>query len=213
MGYYKNLAVEQRESGRRSHGRSRSTSRIPFVSAAERERYLREWKDNMVIYWQERIDLLRVIDTGNLRSQIEAALLLQGANATITHSFPAYGKYMDDGVGREFTNEDYVDSMGRYYSSSRGKDTWMSGQLPFLLPGGESYRERNRLDKPKRVGPAWGGRIAGGHPRGAKPWFYNKYYASRMVLNELEQQYFGTQYQGMLTTALDEVMKQTRILL
>lgn len=211
MGYYKNLAIEQRESGRRKHGRS--TSREEHVSIAERERYLKEWKDNMITYWQERIDLLHVIDSGNLRSQIEAALLLQGANAVITHSFPAYGKYMDDGVGREFSNDGYVDSLGRVYQSSRGKDTWDSGQLPFLLPGGENYREEHGLNKPKKVGPAWGGRVAGGKPRAMKSWYFKKYYASRMVLNELEQNYFGSQYQGMFTTALDEVMKQTRILL
>lgn len=213
MGYMKNLAIEQRESGRRRHRGSRSTSRIPFVSEQERERYLQEWKDNMVTYWQERIDKLRVIDSGNLRSSIEAALLLQNANAVITHSFPAYGKYADDGTGREFTNGGYVDSLGRSYESSRGKQTWLEGQLPFLLPGGENYREEHGLNKPKKVGPAWGGRVAGGHPRIPKPWFWSKYYASRMVLNELEQQFFGTEYQGMFTTALDEVMGQTRMIL
>ena len=209
MGYMKNLAIERRESQRKRSGYSRQ----PFVSAEERERYMEEWAENMKTYWRERIDKLRVIDTGNLRSSIEGALLLQGAKATITHSFPIYGKYAEDGTGREFTNDGYTDSLGRYYASSRGVNTWGEGQLPFLLPGGESYREEHGLDKPKKVGPKWGGRVAGGHPRIPKPWFWSKYYASRMVLNELEQQYFGDQYQGMFTTALDEVMKQTRIIL
>lgn len=208
MGYMKNLAIERRESGRRRSGYGRR----PFVSAEERERYLREWAENMKVYWQERIDLLRVIDSGNLRSQIEGALLLQGASATITHSFPAYGKYADDGTGREFTNTGYTDSLGRHYSSSRGVNTWGDGQLPFLLPGGEEYREEHGLNKPKRVGPAWGGRVAGGHPRQPKPWFWSKYYASRMVLNELEQQYFGREYLGMFTTVLDEVFNRVRIM-
>ncbi len=82
-----------------------------------------------------------------------------------------------------------------------------------LLPGGEEYRSEHGLDKPKKVGPAWGGRVAGGHPRQPKPWFWSKYYASRMVLNELEQEYFGQQYKGMFTTALDEVFKRTRVIL
>lgn len=203
MGYMKNLAVSRREAGRRH--------RVP--QEEDRERYLQAWKDNMVAYWKERIDKLRVIDTGNLRSRIEGELLLQGAKATITHSFPAYGKYIDDGTGREFTNTGYTDSLGRTYSSSRGGEgTWNSGQLPFLLPGGEQYREEHGLDKPKKVGPAWGGRKAGGHPRKAKPWFWRKYYASRMVLNDLEQEFFGEQYMGMLTTALDEVFQKTRTL-
>ena len=34
-----------------------------------------------------------------------------------------------------------------------------------------------------------------------------------MVLNELEQQYFGDQYMGLFTTALDEVMNRTRVIL
>ena len=194
MGLMKNLAIERRESGRSRRSRRRT------VQLEDRERYLREWKDNMVTYWKERIDKLRVIDTGNLRSRIEGELLLQGAKATITHSFPAYGVYVDDGTGREFTTDGYTDSLGRYYASSRGGEgTWNSGQLPFLLPGGEQYREDH-------------GRVAGGHPRRAKPWYWRKYYASRMVLNDLEQEYFGEQYMGMLTAALDEVFEKTRML-
>ncbi|MCR4602439.1 MAG: hypothetical protein K5683_02750 [Prevotella sp.] len=167
----------------------------------------------MVAYWRERIDKLRVIDTGNLRSSIEGALLLQGATSTITHSFPAYGKYAEDGTGREFNNDGYTDSLGRHYTSSRGVNVFADGQLPFLLPGGEQYRMDHGLDKPKKVGPAWGGRVAGGHPRQPKPWFWNKYYASRMVLNELEQQFFGDSYKGIFTTALDEVFNKTRMIL
>ena len=206
MGYMKNLAIELRESGRSRRSRHRT------VQWEDRERHLQAWKDNMVVYWKERIDKLRVIKSGNLRSRIEGELLLRGAEATITHSFPAYGKYVDDGTGREFSDEGYVDSLGRTYESSRGKGTWQSGQLPFLLPGGEDYREEHGLNKPKKVGPAWGGEKAGGHPRKAKPWFWRKYYASRMVLGELEQEFFGNQYQGMLTAALDEVFSRTRMI-
>ncbi len=201
MGYMKDLATKRREARRLGHGRT--------LQVEDRERYLREWTENMKTYWRERIDMLRVVDTGNLRSQIEGALMLQGANTVITHSFPAYGKYQDDGTGREFSNTGYTDSLGRHYESSRQKD----GTLPFLLPGGEEYRSEHGLDKPKKVGPAWGGRVAGGHPRQPKPWFWSKYYASRMVLNELEQEYFGQQYKGMFTTALDEVFKRTRVIL
>ena len=194
----KSLAIERRESGRRRRA----------VQPEDRERYLREWTENMVAYWQERIDRLRVLDTGGLRSQIEGALLLQGARAAITHAFPAYGKYMDDGTGREFSNTGYTDSLGRHYEPARQAD----GTLPFLLPGGEQYRREHGLDRPRRVGPAWGGRVAGGHPRQPRPWFFSKYYASRMVLNELEQKYFGSQYLGMLTTALDEMFRRVRVL-
>lgn len=208
MGLMKNLAIEMRESGRRSR---KSYRQAP--SERVRERYLQEWSDNMVRYWQERISKLRAVDSGNLYGSIEAQLMLEGAKTAIVHSFPAYGKYVDDGTGREFTNTGYIDSWGRYYASARGGEgTWNSGQLPFLLPGGEDYRREHGLDKPKKVGPAWGGRVAGGHPRKSKPWFFNKYYASRMVLNELEQQYYGNAYLGMMTTAIDEVFGRVRVL-
>ncbi len=207
MGLMKNIAIEEYENRRRGHKKYAPSERT-------REKYLQEWTDNMVTYWQERINKLRVVDTGKLYSSIEARLLLDGAKAAIRHSFPAYGKYVDDGTGREFTNTGYVDSMGRYFASSRGGEgTWNSGQLPFLLPGGEEYRREHGLDKPRKVGPAWGGRVAGGHPREKKPWFFSKYYASRMVLNELEQQYYGNEYLGMMTTAIDEVMSRTRVIL
>ena len=82
MGYMKDLSIKRREARRLGHGRT--------LQVEDRERYLKEWTDNMKTYWRERIDMLRVIDTGSLRSQIEGALMLQGANAVITHSFPAY---------------------------------------------------------------------------------------------------------------------------
>lgn len=205
MGLMKNLAIERRESGRRRHASAR-------LQQEDRERYINEWAANMVTYWRERIVRLQVKDTNALNASIQYDLLLQGAKATIRHSFLWYGKYVDDGTGREFNNDGYTDSMGRYYESSRGKGTWNEGQLPFLLPGGEEYRAQHGLDKPKRVGPAWGGRVAGGHPRQAKPWYFKKYIASKYVLNELEQDFWGKSYQGMLTQAIDLVMDRVRVM-
>lgn len=195
---------QARRMERRGRGRSSSVG-----SEEELKRFEEGWAEMMVTIWQEKMQLLQVEDSGSLKSSIEAKALLEGAKKTIQHSFLAYGKYADDGVGREFTNTGYTDSLGRHYASSRQAD----GTLPFLLPGGEEYRAEHGLDKPKKVGPAWGGRVAGGHPRKAKEWFYRKYYASRMVLNELERDYYGNAYLGTMTVALDEVMGQTRIVL
>lgn len=189
----------------------------------DRERYIREWAKNMITYWRERLVRLQVMDTNALNASIQAQLLLEGAKAMISHSFLYYGKYVDDGTGREFNNSGYTDVNGRTYKtitdklgrtiySSRGKDTFFQGQLPFLLPGGEEYRAQHGLDKPKRVGPAWGGRVAGGHPRIPKPWFFDKYIASKYVLNELEQDYWGRAYQGMLVTAIDYTMDTVKYL-
>lgn len=201
MGLMKRMAENRRESYRR--GRVQAMSEL--------ELFRKQWTENMVHYWQERIDKLRIHDSGALRSSI-IGMLHNGPITTIEHSFLVYGKYISDGVGREF-GRGYTDSMGRTYSSSRGGEgTWNAGQLPFLLPGGEEYRKKHRLNKEKKVGPAWGGRVAGGHPREKRDWFFRKYYASRMVLNEMEAAAYGQAYQGMLTQAFDALFHRQRIL-
>lgn len=48
--------------------------------------------------------------------------------------------------------------------------------------------------------------------RKAKEWFFRKYASSRHVLNEVEAAHYGQDYQGMLTVALDEMMRQVRTL-
>lgn len=194
--------------------RRHASSRIP---EEELRKFEEGWTKMMVTIWKEKLQLLGVYDTGALFNSIQFKLLLDGIKKTIEFQFYQYGKYVDDGTGREFTNAGYTDkngrtypfnrpdSMGRIYTSSRLTD----GTLPFL---DDQYRQEHGLDKPKKVGPAWGGRVAGGHPRRANEWFYRKYYASRMVLNELEQAYFGNEYLGMMTTAIDEVFKRVRVL-
>lgn len=185
--------------------RRHASSRIP---EEDLRKFEEGWAKMMVTIWQEKLQLLRVEDTGALKASIQAKALLEGAKKTIEFQFYKYGKYADDGTGREFTNTGYTDSLGRHYTSSRQAD----GTLPFLLPGGEQYRAEHGLDKPKKVGPAWKGRVAGGHPRRANEWFYRKYYASRMVLNELERDFYGEAYLGMLTTAVAGELDQVRVL-
>ena len=176
---------------------------------------------NQVRYLQERIDKLRINDTGALRSSI-VGMVHTGPVTTIEHSFLVYGIWVSNGVAREF-GRPYTDSMGREYnysnskgnvfSSNRGGEgTLNDGQLPFLLPGGEHYRETHGLNKPKKVGPAWGGKVAGGHPHNARDWFFRKYAAMRHILNDLEANFYGQAYQGMLTIAIDNQMKRTRYL-
>ena len=182
-----------------------------LIPMAELEKFEEQWTKNMVVYWQERMDRLSVNDTGRLRSNING-MRHPGPVTTIEHSFLLYGKYVSDGVGREF-GKGYTDSLGRKFGSSRGGEgTWASGQLPFLVPGGEEYREKHGLDEPKKVGPKWGGRVAGGHARAKKDWFFKKYYASRMVLNEYEAMAYGKAYQGMLSLALVNMTEKLRIL-
>lgn len=179
----------------------------------ELQKFEQEWTDNMSIYWRERMERLRVIDTGALYSSV-VGLLHPGSPTTIEHKFLMYGKYVSEGVGRNFLKSKRAD-----------------GTIPFLLPGGEDYRKENRLDKPRRIGPAWrrsrnspgdsSNHEAGGRPMKFNPttgkyeerdWFFRKYYASRMNLNEFEAAYYGKTYQGMLTQGIDEVLNQVRVL-
>lgn len=196
MGLMKNMATERREQRRRGHRSSRVGAMI------ELERFRRQWTDNMVRYWQERIDKMRINDSGQLRSSI-IGMIHQGPSTTIEHSFLVYGIYVSNGVGREF---------GSNWASRGGEGTWNAGQLPFLLPGGERYRREHGLDKPRKVGPAWGGRVAGGHPRQKRDWFFRKYASSRHVLNEMEAAAYGQAYQGMLTQAFDALFQRQRVL-
>jgi len=141
-------------------------------------------------------------------------LLHPGHPTTIEHSFLLYGKYVSEGVGRNFLKSKRAD-----------------GTIPFLLPGGEDYRKENRLDRPRRIGPAWrrsknspgdaANHEAGGRPMKFNPvtgkfeerdWFFRKYYASRMNLNDFEAAYYGRTYQGMMTTAVQELLNQVRVL-
>ena len=57
----------------------------------ELEIFRKQWTQNMVSYWQERMDKLRVNDTGRLRSSITGNIH-EGAVTTIEHSFLVYGK-------------------------------------------------------------------------------------------------------------------------
>ena len=203
------MGMDERELAQARRREIRSQRRASLkTSEDELKRFEEGWTNMMITIWQEKLQLLGVHDTDALRNSLEAKALLEGAKKSIQHSFLAYGKYVDDGTGREFTNTGYTDSLGRYYASSREAD----GTLPFLLPGGEQYREEHGLNKPKKVGPAWGGRVAGGHPRKAQEWFSRKYFASRMVLNEMEREFYGSTYLGMLTTGIDNVMDRVRVM-
>lgn len=199
MSYVKRL-IEIRNNQRR-----RKKSR-PDAIIHELQQFEQGWTSSMVAFWRERIARLGINDTQALYNSLQG-VLHPGPPTTIEHSFLIYGLYVSEGVGREF-GTGYTDSLGRTYSSSRGEGTINSGQLPFLLPGGEEYRREHKLDEPKKVGPAWGGRVAGGHPREKDDWYWRKYYASRMVLNEVEAAAYGTAYQGMLTRTLGAVISQ-----
>lgn len=156
-------------------------------------KYEHGWADSMGEFWRERMERLRTIDTGALYRSIKAHIE-QGSTTTIEHNFLMYGIYVAAGVGP--AHEWYRWSQGAKIRRIN------SGDLNFL---GEEYREEQGLDKPKKVGPAWGGRVAGGDPKGPRDWFSRKYYSSVMKLNEHEAEFYGERYQGLMASAITEM--------
>lgn len=168
---------------------------------SELEKFEQGWTKEMITYWRERLLKVRAYNTGALYKSFTGSI----HGNTIEHKFLLYGIYVAAGVGREF-GKGYTDSLGRTYESSRGGEgTLNDGQLPFLLPGGYKYRMDHGLNKKKKVGPAWGGEVAGGKPRQKRDWFSKKYYSSIMVLGEVEASFYGEAYMGLVADALDDM--------
>ena len=161
-------------------------------------KYERGWTEAMGTFWRERMERLRTIDTGALYASIKGRVE-QGTLTTIEHNFLQYGIYVAAGVGP--AHEWY-----KWTKAQNGPKTHRinNGDLNFL---GEQYRIDNHLDKPKKVGPAWGGRIAGSEPKGRRDWFSQKYYASVMKLNEHEAEFYGETYNGLMSSALTEMFR------
>ena len=161
-------------------------------------KYEEGWTNAMGTFWRERMERLRTIDTGALYSSIKAHLN-QGSMTTIEHSFLLYGIYVAAGVGP--AHEWY-----KWTKAQGGPKTHRinNGDLNFL---GAEYRQEHGLEKPKKVGPAWGGRTAGGEPKGRRDWFSQKYYASVMKLNEHEAEFYGENYNGLMASALTEIFR------
>lgn len=161
-------------------------------------KYEKGWTENMGDYWRERMERLRTIDTGALYASIKGHLE-QGSVTTIEHNFLQYGIYVAAGVGPAHVWKKWTEAQGGE-KIMRPND----GDLDFL---NKQYRAERELDTPKKVGPAWGGRVAGGVPKGRRDWFSAKYYASVMKLNEHEASFYGDAYNGLMASALTEIFK------
>ena len=176
------------------------------------EEDIRNWEkvrsEMMVKIWQENILKLHIVDTMALHNNIRERVTDMGGQIQIAHEFMMYGIYVARGVGREFGNG-YTDRLGRTYEFDRGGEgTTNSGQLPFL---DKSNRRARGLNKKKKVGPAWGGRIAGGQPHKERNWFSTKYLASIHVLTEVETLLFGNAYMGTLSNVLDAMFNGVKV--
>ncbi len=160
--------------------------RINGVRTPQTEEELRQWEQDwinmMVTIWTENIVRLGIVDTGHLMRSLAGRVVESGDRKELLHEFALYGIYVARGVG---------------YGYAPGNP----GDLPFL---GEDYRSEHGLDKKRKVGPAWGGRLAGGKPRSKKRnWFLKKYIRSMYVLAEMERNVYGEMFLGNLSNVMD----------
>lgn len=94
--------------------------------------YLTAWRQKMIQIWQDRLDLMQVHQTGQLRKSVRAtAMSVTQTEATLAFQFIQYGIYVDRGVGNG-------------YRPGNG------GDLKFL---GKAYRKQHNLGKPREKKP------------------------------------------------------------
>lgn len=90
------------------------------------------WYDKMVEIWRDRLDLLRIKDTGALRASVDKGGFSFGeAGGSMGFTFLEYGIFVDLGVGNGYRHGN-------------------GGDLPFLSP---AYRYEHNLGKPRQKRP------------------------------------------------------------
>ena len=73
-------------------------------AAAERKKYVDAFNNTMVQIWREKINLLGIVDTGNLYRSVEGTLKVvddSALSAQLGQMFATYGLYVDAGTGKE----------------------------------------------------------------------------------------------------------------
>lgn len=129
------------------------------------DKYIDEWTRMQLLIWREKIERMGVVHSGALHQSFSDAVQYASSgngSTTITLKFLQYGIYQALGVGNGYTRNN-------------------GGDLPFL---GKEYRKEHGLNKPRKVGPAWGGYKTSGKPRKARDWFSKKLYMSTMAMVE-----------------------------
>lgn len=143
------------------------------------------WADMMIEIWREKIRRMKITDTYALMQEMSNKVSISSSSLTIQHKFMEYGVYQDIGVGYGYSLLNKGDQVG----------------LKFL---DKDYRHDNGLDKPKKVGPAWGGGYTSGKPRSKRNWMSKRYYASIMVLKDYEAFKYGDAFCGIISNILQE---------
>lgn len=158
----------------------------------------RAWAENMLLYWRERMQRVGLIaDTGQLQRSLQYKVDT-GQVTTLEHRFAMYGIYVARGTSPAFAWKLWGHNKPK---TPRERGTiGQAGTVDFL---DKAYRREHGLDKKKRVGPAWGGRLAGGPPIGARDWWARKYAYSMFRLNETNAAMYGELYNGFLLLAVE----------
>ena len=182
------------------------------ISDEDKAKYEQAWTDLMGEYWRERMRLLKINDTGTLYGSIRSNITASGDITTIAHSFAEYGIYVAKGSGPAMNWKYWGHNANiRRSDGTTGKvrrQRLAGGQLEFLDP---KYRADNGLEEKKHVGPAWGGRLAGGEPKGERDWFKTKYWSSVQRLAEFEAMYYGSSWVGLVASMLNEMFTKTDV--
>lgn len=126
------------------------------------DKYIHAWTEEQLIIWREKVEQMHVVRSGALHASFKGSILSLNDGSQISMKFLRYGLYQAYGVGRG-------------YAHGNG------GDLEFL---DAEYRKKHRLDKPRRVGPKWGGYETSGEPRKRRDWFSKKLFMSTMAMVE-----------------------------
>ena len=120
--------------------------------------YIKAWTDMMIEIWQEKIIKHNIVRTGSMLSSFSSSTSSDSALI----KWAGYGLYQAFGTGRGYARDN-------------------GGDLLFL---DAEYRHQHRLDKPRKVGPAWGGYKTSGKPRKRRNWYSHKLYTSLEVFRK-----------------------------
>lgn len=151
------------------------------------DKYSRAWIDTMIEIWQEKIERLNVIHSGELHESFSGTVNRLVEGASITMRFRRYGIYQALGVGNGYT---------------RGN----GGDLKILDPG---YREAHGLNTPRRAGRRGDPYMTSGEPRHRRDWVTRKLYSSVMALREDVARIVGENATFVVCDALTDLRRST----
>ena len=150
--------------------------------------YINGWAKKMLEIWQEQIQRLKIVRSGQLYQSFQERINASQDGQTIYMKFAEYGIYQAFGTGYGYNYDN-------------------CGDLRFRA---DDYRHEHRLDKPRKVGPAWGGYMTSGKPRKRRDWINKKFFASVMALKEDLARITGEQGAQIICDALEDARRSVQ---